>query len=209
MIDFSNVTSGGGGGEFELIPAGTIARTILTIKRGGEVLKEYSQEPMFKSSERGTKWIECEFVVVGGPYNKRRFWQNIMLDGGRIDPETGICYTKKIGLETIKDIIDSAKGLSKSDISPEAMQTRNINGLEDMDGMEFCAKIGIEKGTNGYADKNKLVGTLCVGDNQYIGSGQPTNTPTPPTTPPGGNSTPPQGNGFKPAPWANKGDKTE
>ena len=42
MIDFSNVTSGGGGGEFELIPAGTIARTILTIKRGGEVLKEYS-----------------------------------------------------------------------------------------------------------------------------------------------------------------------
>ena len=44
MIDFSNVTSGGGGGDFELIPAGTIARTILTIKRGGEVLKEYSQE---------------------------------------------------------------------------------------------------------------------------------------------------------------------
>ena len=150
MIDFSNVTSGGGGGDFDLIPAGTIARAILTIKRGGEVLKEYSQEPMFKSSERGTKWIECEFVIVGGPYNKRRFWQNIMLDGGRVDPETGICFTKKIGMETIKDIIDSAKGLSKSDISPEAMQTRNINGLEDMDG-----------------------------------------------------------NGFKPAPWANKGDKTE
>ena len=209
MIDFSNVTSSGGGGEFDLIPAGTIARAILTIKRGGEVLKEYSQEPMFKSSERGTKWIECEFVIVGGPYNKRRFWQNIMLDGGRVDPETGICFTKKIGMETIKDIIDSAKGLSKSDISPQAMQTRNINGLEDMDGMEFCAKIGIEKGTNGYADKNKLVGTLCVGENQYIPSGQSTNTPTTPTTPPGGNSTPQQGNGFKPAPWANKGDKTQ
>lgn len=209
MIDFSNVTSSGGGGEFDLIPAGTIARAILTIKRGGEVLKEYSQEPMFKSSERGTKWIECEFVIVGGPYNKRRFWQNIMLDGGRVDPETGICFTKKIGMETIKDIIDSAKGLSKADISPQAMQTRNINGLEDMDGMEFCAKIGVEKGTNGYADKNKLVGTLCVGDNQYIASGQPTNTPTPPTTPQGSSASQSQGNGYNPAPWANKGDKTE
>ena len=101
-------------------------------------------------------------------------------------------------MQTIKDIIDSAKGLSKSDISPEAMQTRNINGLEDMDGMEFCAKIGIEKGTNGYQDKNKLVGTLCVGENGYIGNG---GSNTPPTTPQGG-GTPPQGGGFKPAPWA-------
>jgi len=83
-----------------------------------------------------------------------------MLDGGKVNPDTGVFYTKEIGLQTIKDIVDSAKGLSKSDVSPEAMKTRNISGLEVMDGMEFCAKIGVEKGTNGYADKNEITGFL-------------------------------------------------
>tara|TARA_R100001129_G_scaffold145767_2_gene107060 strand:- start:33 stop:659 length:627 start_codon:yes stop_codon:yes gene_type:complete len=204
MLDFSNVTSGGGS-DFELIPAGTVARVIITLKRGGEVLSEFSQEPLFKSNDRGTKWVEFEFTVIGGTYDKRKFWQNIMLDGGKRNPESGNFYTKEIGMQTIKDIIDSAKGLSKSDISPEAMQTRNISGLEVMDGMEFCAKIGVEKGSNGYADKNKLVGTLCVGDNQYVGNAQ-VQTPQPTTTPPTspsqnvGNQ---QGGGVNPmAPWA-------
>ena len=196
MIDFSNVSSSGGGGDFELIPAGTVARVVVNLKRGGEVLTEYSQEALFKTNGR-TKWIECEFTVVAGQYERRKFWQNVMLDGGKINPDTGVFYTKEIGLQTIKDIVDSAKGLSKSDVSPEAMQTRNISGLEVMDGMEFCAKIGIEKGTNGYQDKNKLVGTLSPGENGYIGSG-PNNTP-----PSGGSpgSSGPSG-GFNPAPWA-------
>ena len=195
MIDLSNVSSSGGGGDFELIPAGTVARVIVNLKRGGEVLTEYSQEPMFKTNGR-TKWIECEFTVVAGQFERRKFWQNIMLDGGKVNPDTGVFYTKEIGLQTIKDIVDSAKGLSKSDVSPEAMKTRNISGLEVMDGMEFCAKIGVEKGTNGYADKNKLVGTLSPGENGYIGSGG--------STPPSGGSPGSSGpsGGFNPAPWA-------
>ena len=197
MIDFSNVSSSGGGGDFELIPAGTVARVIVNLKRGGEVLTEYSQEAMFKTNGR-TKWIECEFTVVAGQFERRKFWQNIMLDGGKVNPDTGVFYTKEIGLQTIKDIVDSAKGLSKSDVSPEAMKTRNISGLEVMDGMEFCAKIGVEKGTNGYADKNKLVGTLSPGENGYIGNGGN----TPPTTPQGSGTPPSQGGGFNPAPWA-------
>ena len=196
MIDFSNVSSSGGGGDFELIPAGTVARVIVNLKRGGEVLTEYSQEAMFKTNGR-TKWIECEFTVVAGQFERRKFWQNIMLDGGKVNPDTGVFYTKEIGLQTIKDIVDSAKGLSKSDVSPEAMKTRNISGLEVMDGMEFCAKIGVEKGTNGYADKNKLVGTLSPGENGYIGNGPGGGTPPTPSGGPGNPS-----GGFNPAPWA-------
>ena len=77
------------------------------------------------------------------------------------------------------------------------MKTRNISGLEVMDGMEFCAKIGVEKGTNGYPDKNKLVGTLSPGENGYIGNGPNNNPPSgnnPGTSGPTGN--------FNPAPWA-------
>jgi len=40
----------------------------------------------------------------------------------------------------------------------------------------LCIKIGIEKGTNGYADKNRLIAPLTVGQNGYIGPNQPQQT---------------------------------
>ena len=34
-----------------------------------------------------------------------------MLDGGKVNPETGMPWTKTIGLKTIKLMVDSAYGL--------------------------------------------------------------------------------------------------
>ena len=64
MIDYNSVPTGGGGGDFELIPAGTVARVILTMKRGAETISDYSTQPLFKVGQTGTKWLECEFTVV-------------------------------------------------------------------------------------------------------------------------------------------------
>ena len=82
MIDFNDVPNDSNQNEFELIPAGTVARVILTMKRGTEVIPDYSTQPMFKQGQTGTKWLECEFTVVGGKYDRRKIWQNIMVDGG-------------------------------------------------------------------------------------------------------------------------------
>ena len=81
MIDFNDVPNDSGK-EFELIPAGTVARAVLTMKRGETVIPDYSSQPMFKVGATGAKYLECEFTIVGGPYDKRKFWQNIMCDGG-------------------------------------------------------------------------------------------------------------------------------
>ena len=86
MIDFNDVPNDSGK-EFELIPAGTVARAVLTMKRGETVIPDYSSQPMFKVGATGAKYLECEFTIVGGPYDKRKFWQNIMCDGGKINPE--------------------------------------------------------------------------------------------------------------------------
>ena len=197
MIDFNEVpTGGGGGGDFELIPAGTVARVILTMKRGPEVIPDYSTQPMFKQGQTGTKWLECEFTVVGGKYDKRQFWQNIMVDGGKINPESGMPWCKEIGIRTFRDIINSTFGLDPNDTSPEAAMKRKVNDLNVLDGAEFCVKVAVEKGTNGYADKNKMMVALAVNSNEYIGSAQAPQT---------NNQQPQQPNGNSPLPpWAKK-----
>ena len=197
MIDFNEVpTGGGGGGDFELIPAGTVARVILTMKRGPEVIPDYSTQPMFKQGQTGTKWLECEFTVVGGKYDKRKFWQNIMVDGGKINPESGMPWCKEIGIRTFRDIINSTFGLDPNDTSPEAAMKRKVNDLNVLDGAEFCVKVAVEKGTNGYADKNKMMVALAVNSNEYIGSAQAPQT---------NNTQPQKPNGNSPLPpWAKK-----
>lgn len=169
MIDFNDVPNDSGK-EFELIPAGTVARAVLTMKRGETVIPDYSSQPMFKVGATGAKYLECEFTIVGGPYDKRKFWQNIMCDGGKINPETGMPWCKEIGIRTFRDIINSAFGLDPNDTSPEAANRRKVNDLTALDGAEFCLKVAIEKGTNGYADKNKMLVALAVNSKEYIGS---------------------------------------
>jgi len=172
MIDFNDVPNDSNQNEFELIPAGTVARVILTMKRGTEVIPDYSTQPMFKQGQTGTKWLECEFTVVGGKYDRRKFWQNIMVDGGKINPESGMPWCKEIGIRTFRDIINSTFGLDPNDTSPEAAMKRKVNDLNVLDGSEFCVKIAVEKGTNGYADKNKMMVALTTNSKEYISSSQ-------------------------------------
>ena len=42
------------------------------------------------------------------------------------------------------------KGIDPSDSSPQTQQGRQLNSIEQLNGMELCIKIGIEEGTNGY-----------------------------------------------------------
>ena len=169
MIDFNDVPNDSNR-EFDLIPAGTVARVILKMQRGDHVIQDYSSQPMFKIGSSGAKFLDCEFTIVGGPYDKRKFWQNIMCDGGKMNPETGMPWCKEIGIKTFRDIINSTFGLDPNDTSPEASSRRKVNDLSVLDGAEFCVKIAVEKGTNGYADKNKMLVALAVNSKEYIGS---------------------------------------
>ena len=198
MIDLNNIESGGGS-DFELIPDSTIVRAIITIKPNAVTMPEFSNTPIFKASQStSAKWLEVEYTIIGGQFDKRKFWQNIMVDGGKINPESGMPWCKEIGIRTFRDIINSTFGLDPNDTSPEAASRRNINDLNVLDGAEFCVKIAVEKGTNGYADKNKMLVALAVNSKEYIGSGnapqQPVQTPQTQTQPT--NTTMP--------PWAQK-----
>lgn len=154
--------------EYGLIPAGTVVRAIMNVKPGDVSLPEYGPGNFFKAArETRAKWMEIEFTVVGGPFDRRKFWDKIFVDGDKIG-KSGMPEAKEIGLRTLKAIIDSASGLKPDDMSPEAQQARNIPGVGALSGMEICAKVGIKKGSNGYADTNKLMVAMNPKDNGYL-----------------------------------------
>ncbi len=202
MLDLNNVTPDEGN-DFSLIPHGTIARAILYIKpqMDGVTIPDLAQDAIFRQSATSSaKWIECEFTIIGGQFDKRKVWHNLFFDGDKKNA-SGVSMSKEIGLRTLRGLVDSAKGLSPADMSPEANALRQIPSLDAINGMEFCIKIAVEKGTNGYEDKNKMLAPITINQEGYIGGG---NAPAPvqPTVQAQPQVQQPQ-NGVTPS-WANK-----
>jgi hypothetical protein len=171
----------------ELIPAGTIAPVIMTIRPGQA--GDGGWATASKSSD--AEYLSCEFVVTKGPYTKRRFWENIVISGGKVN-ENGESIAANISRSKMRAMLESARNINPSDMSPQACEARRVNGWQDFNGMEFVVKIGIEKGKDGYDDKNKITSVITPDKKAYntnFDEQQPTapqqaaSGPAAPTTP--------------------------
>ena len=120
--------------------------------------------------------MPIEVTIVGGDFDKRKVWHNIFVDGDKLS-ERGVPVAKEIGLRTLKSMIDSAFNLSSKDDSPQAQAARNLNGVNDLNGVSICFSIGVEKGTNGYADKNKIKYVLTAESKGFIAGSAPVAAP--------------------------------
>ena len=195
-IDFNNVEpNSGSSGEFELIPENTIARVTLQLEGGDIEVPEFGRGNFFKASQGGgrAKWMPVVFTITGGDYNGRKVWHRIFVDGDKMS-ERNVPVAKEIGLRTMRSIIESARHISPDDTTPSAQQLRQLNSIEDLNGMELCIKIGIEKGTNGYADRNRLIIPLTLNQTGYIGGSN--------STPPANPTAQPQHNNGNVPDWA-------
>ena len=171
MINLNEVQPETGQMERTLIPLGTVARAIILVKMGDVTIPEFGNGQWFKKSQSSSaKWMELEFTIVGGQFDRRKFWDRIFVDGDKLG-ESGIPLAKEIGLRTLRSIIESANSLDPSDMSPEAQSRRQISGVDALNGMEICAKVGVKKGTNGYEDANKLMVALTPNQKEFISSG--------------------------------------
>jgi|TARA_R100001440_G_scaffold68951_2_gene90617 hypothetical protein len=198
MLDLNNVPSmDGGDRDFELIPDGTVVSGIVKLSGGTIEIPEYGAGRYFKESMTTTaKWLPIELTIVGGDFDKRKVWQNIFVDGDAKD-ENGISKARKIGLNTIKQMVDSGFNISPKDESENARAKRaSIQGVHMLNGMNISCTLGIEKGRDGYPDRNKIKTVLTPDSPNYISSGnvvtgsatltppaQPAQAPTAPATP--------------------------
>ena len=143
MFDFNTAET-----QREPIPADTVAVIQMNIKPG-----DAGEGKWLKTSKDGTsRGLDCEFIVVGGEHDKRKFWTRMTLEG----ESDGHKDARDISRRTLRAILESARGIRPDDQSDDAKKARMAD-YADFDGIRFIGRIGVEPAKNGYAAKNTLL----------------------------------------------------
>ena len=134
---------------FDLIPKGTLVPVRMTIKPGGhdDPAQGWTGGYATESFETGAIYLAAEFVVTGGEHAKRKMWSNIGLHSPK-GPTWG-----QMGRTFIRAALNSARNVHPQDNSPQAAAARRIQGFHELDGIEFLARVDVEKDAKGL-DRN-------------------------------------------------------
>lgn len=146
-----------------VIPKGAIAKVRLSIRPGG--YDDPSQGWTGGYATRGSTgavYLNAEFTVLEGPYARRKIFSLIGLYSPK-GPDWG-----NMGRALVRAILNSARGISDKDVSPQAQSARRIRGLSDLDGIEFVAKIDVGTDTNG-DPKNEIRTAVTPDHKEYAG----------------------------------------
>lgn len=155
MFDLNTAdTSTGGGGE--LIPDNTVVRALLSIRPGGA-----GEGGWCKASRTGSLMLDCEFTITEGPYARRKVWRYMLLSGSEKAVE--------ISKSQLRAIVEGHHGIMPEDMSEAAQAKRRVQ-ISDLDGLEACLLIGIEK-QEGYEPKNTVKAVLTPADRRFIKRG--------------------------------------
>ena len=168
-------------GAFDIIPKGITVPVRMTLKPGGhdDHNQGWSGGYATESFDTGAVYLACEFVVTSGPFAKRKMWSNIGL------------YSKKgptwgqMGRSFIRAALNSARNVQPQDNSPQAASARRIESFADLDGLEFIARVDVEKDAKG-ADRNVVKQAVEPDHKDY--TSLMSATPGTPRGPSGGNS---------------------
>jgi hypothetical protein len=144
-----------------LIPKGTVAKVRLTIRPGG--FDDPSQGWTGGYATRATSgavYLNGEFTVLEGPYARRKIFTLIGLHSPK-GPDWA-----NMGRSLIRGMLNSARGISAKDLSPQAQAARRISGFADLDGLAFVARIDVGGDTNG-EDKNEIRSAVTPDHRDY------------------------------------------
>ena len=142
----------------ELIPAKTMAKVIASIKPGS-----HGQDGWETKSASGFEYLNMEFTIVSTPMAKRKVFQNAGIGGVTDGHEKAAEITRTF----LRCLLESARGIEPKDESDKARKARVIQDWGDLIELEFAVEIGIEKGKDGYADKNKIARVITPDHKLY------------------------------------------
>lgn len=155
FFDFNTAQVQQGG---DLLPAKTFARVVCAIRPGG-----HGEGGWLTKSESGYEYLSLELTISSAPYAKRKIFQNAGVAGVTEGHEKAA----EISRSLFRGMIESARGIDPKDESDKARRARVIGSFEDLNGLEFAIEIGIEKGKDGYDDKNKIQRIVTPDHKQY------------------------------------------
>jgi hypothetical protein len=144
-----------------IIPKGTLAKVRMTIRPGGH--DDPSQGWTGGYATRGTTgsvYLNIEYTVLEGPFAKRKVFGMIGLYSPK-GPDWA-----NMGRGLVRSMLNSARGISDKDNSPQAQAARRISGFGDLDGLEFVARIDVGTDSNG-DDKNDIRTAVTPDHREY------------------------------------------
>lgn len=166
-------------GAATLIPEDTVAVVAASLRPGGHGPGNWLKP----SGDGSCLMADFEFTIDGGEFDRRKFWSLFVTEG----TTEGQQKAAAISRSRIRAMLESARGVSPSDDSPAAQKARQVDGWQALDGLRFCARIGVETGKvknpatgERYADKNVLKAAVTPEQDEYISPGpQAANTSKP------------------------------
>jgi hypothetical protein len=165
---------------FDVIPANTICELQMKIRYGGAG----SDDSLTRATDGNSEGLDCEFTVTKPEqYAGRKLWQRFTLHG----TTQGHAEAGEISRNTLRAILESARGIKPDDQSDAANAARKIKGYCDFDGLKFTARLGVRPPQGNYAAKNTVLEVITPERQGWTKPEQvQTNSPTPtaPTTPP-------------------------
>lgn len=148
--------------SYDLIPKGAIVPVRMMLKPGGynDESQGWTGGYATQSAATGSIYLAAEFVILEGEFARRKVWANIGLKSPK-GPTWG-----EIGRGFLRAALNSARNIAPRDTSPAAIAARCVNGLHDLDGLEFIARIDHEKDANGEL-RNTIKIAIEPGHSQY------------------------------------------
>ncbi len=142
--------------DYELIPKGTKAKLRIEVVRpeSGSI-----DDFLHASTKTALYYIKFKVEIVSNPFEGRTFFAiHIVGIPGKDTADLhhylapGQIKAVEVGLSSLKSIIQSHRNIAPGDTKANC----GINSYADFDDMEFAAGIGVDKGKDGYADKNRI-----------------------------------------------------
>lgn len=133
VMDFSG--SAGAASDFDTIPNGQLAWAVLNV-RG------------IKQSGSGGQYVDCELTIdQGQPYAGRKVWEKI---GDPFFQGNSEKY-RQMGMVAITRILEAGRGAG-----PNNTAAYQLQDFSQLSSLRVAIKVGIEKGTDGHDDKNRV-----------------------------------------------------
>jgi len=143
---------------FDLIPANTLVKVCLTIRPGGAGPEGW----LTQSKTSPALYLNTEAVVMEGPFARRRIYTRIGFRGKAAGGPGDDTYGNR-GRAMIRGILESARAVRADDQSNAARAARMIRTLGELSGLEFVARIGIERDKDKPDDSGRNVIKAAVG----------------------------------------------
>ena len=160
------------------IPPKSIVPVRLTVrapKAGSE-----GSHPLLTRSSNGLEYLNCEFEVMAGQFTGRKIWENL----GILGHTEGQKKNVEISTRKLRAIVEAVRNINPKDQSPQAAQGRRLQSPEELQGILFGVKVGVEKPEAGDRYVNNTISLVITPDHEFyaqVMNGQEliTNEPVP------------------------------